>query len=56
MIPSEPWEFYGLETDGTVMYTCVPWGSAHTRWRVEYDAGGDPTGLTLLDADIARKS
>ena len=56
LIPSEPWEFYGLETDGTVMYTCVPWGSAHTRWRVEYDAGGDPTGLTLLDADIARKS
>ncbi len=52
LTPSEPWQFYSLETDGNVMYTCVPWGKAHTRWRLEYDAKGGPVALTLLDADI----
>lgn len=43
---------YSMTTDGEYLYTCVPWGSAQTCWRIGYDAEGLPEMLTLVCADL----
>lgn len=44
-------EFYELSTDGSRLFSCVPWDDYQRLWQVEYEEGR-PVGLTLLDSDI----
>ena len=43
---------YSIETDGEVVYACVPWDDYQALWKVVRDEAGRPAALELLDEDI----
>ena len=57
---NETWELtvgdgptiYSIETDGSMVYACVPWDGYQALWKVVCDEQGRPTALELLDDDI----
>ena len=48
-------DIYDYTTDGTYFYSCAPWDSAHTVWRLVSDGDGRPAALEYVEAlDTAR--
>lgn len=45
-------EFYSIVTDGTWMYTCVPWRTGQSCWELVWEEGR-PTALKLVNENIA---
>ena len=45
-------DFYSIVTDGTWMYTCVPWGEEQVCWELAWEEGR-PTALKLVSENIA---
>ena len=43
---------YSIETDGDVVYACVPWDDYQALWKIVCDEEGRPQALALLDGDI----
>ena len=43
---------YSIETDGDVVYACVPWDDYQALWKSVCDEEGRPQALALLDGDI----
>lgn len=43
---------YAFTTDGTYLYSSVPWGETQACWKLEYGSDGKPAGLTLISGDI----
>ena len=42
-------ELYDYTTDGTYLYACAPWSSAHTVWRLVSGEDGRPAALEYVD-------
>ena len=45
-------DFYSIVTDGTWMYSCVPWRTGQTCWELVWEEGR-PTALKLVSENIA---
>ena len=49
-------QIYEFTTDGTWLYSTVPWGEGHTCWQLRYDGSGRPVGMTLVRADLGKSA
>ena len=43
---------YSIESDGEMVYACVPWDDYQSQWKVVRDENGRPAALALVDENI----
>lgn len=48
------YRIYEFVLSGTTVYSCVPWSEAQACWRLNVDAGGRPSSISLVNENISK--